>query len=278
VALAIGRTLLGPLREHVAALVGGLEEHVFKRVLDFLHFPSVVVHGPLPYVAESSYHHPLYVRRLSHPFAILCDDVAAHATARLGAIERALENDVSALVALRATSRSIPSSLEPPGGLPALTEAGAPYTDIPMPVRLDMIDAGARLRAADPFADLSVGEATALRKLMSRREFAPGEAVVRQGEAGDALYVVEAGHAHVMVTDQRGQTRLARTVQAGDHFGEIALLGAGTRTANVVAATALTVLELRAEDYERYLAEGVAGVAARLTSARASRLAADEDR
>ena len=101
VALAIGRTLLGALRTEVAALVGGLEEHVFKRVLDFVHFPTVVVHGAIPYVAESSYYHPLYVRRQSLPFAVLCDDIATHATERLAAIELALGESVAAVIGLR---------------------------------------------------------------------------------------------------------------------------------------------------------------------------------
>jgi cyclic nucleotide-binding protein len=274
VALAIGRTLLGPLRSDVTAIVGGLEEHVFKRVLDFVHFPTVVVHGALPYVPESVYYHPLYVRRRSYPFAVLCDDIAAHATKRLAAIEQALEAGVGALMTLRQTAASPASSLEPPGGLPALTEAGAPYADIPMPVRREMIDAGARLRASDPFAGLSVGEASALRRLMQRRRFALGEIVVRQGEPGDALYVIEAGEAAVQVTDDRGHTRTARRMGPGDHFGEIALLGGGTRTADVVAASPLTVLELHREDHDRYLAD-VAGVRDELGRAASSRLAAD---
>ena len=275
VALAIGRTLLGPLRSDVAAVVGGLEEHVFKRVLDFVHFPTVVVHGALPYVAESSYYHPLYVRRRSHPFAVLCDDVAAHATGRLAAIERALEEGVAAVMALRRAAGPPASSLEPPGGLPALTEAGVPYADIPMTVRREMLDAGARLRASDPFAGLSVAEAAALRRLMERREFARGAAIVRQGEPGDALYVIEAGEAEVRVTDHGGHTRIARRMGPGDHFGEIALLGSGARTADVVAASALIVLVLQREAYERYLT-GVAEVGEQLGRAVASRLAADE--
>lgn len=275
VALAIGRTLIGPLRRDVAAVVGGLEEHVFKRVLDVVHFPTVVIHGALPYVPEASYYHPLYVRRLSHPFAVLCDDVARCATGRLAAIERALEGSAAAVMALRRSARAPVSSLEPPGGLPLLTEAGVAYQGIPMPVRRAMIDAAARLRASEPFAGLSVGEATALRALMRRREFAPGQAIVHQGEPGDALYVIEEGRAEVRVTGPRGDTRVARTMGAGEHFGEIALLGAGMRTAAVVAGSPMTVLELEREVYERFL-DGLAEVRHRLGRTAAARLAADE--
>src|SRR3954447_15635416 len=237
VALAIGQTVVGPLRAEVTALVGGLEERVFKRVLDVLHFPTVVVHGALPYVAESSYYHPLYVRRLSYPFAVLCSDISVE---RLVALERALGAAATAVMALRRTGAAPASSLEPPGGLPALTDAGAPYADISMPLRRQMIDAGARLRASDAFAGLSTAEATALRRLMRRRCFGPGEPVVRRGEAGDALYVIGAGEADAVITDDHDRTRTARRMGQGDHFGEIALLGGGARTSDVVAASALT--------------------------------------
>jgi hypothetical protein len=271
VALAIGQTLVGPLRSEVTALVGGLEERVFKRVLDVLHFPTIVVHGALPYVAESSYYFPLYVRRLSYPFAVLCADISIE---RLAAIERALDAGATAVMALRQTAAARASSLEPPGGLPALTEASAPYADISMPVRRQMIDGGARLRASDAFAGMSTAEATALRRLMRRRCFGPGEAVVRRGDPGDALYVIEAGEADALVTDDRDRTRSARRMGQGDHFGEIALLGGGIRTSDVVAASALTVLELRRDDYERYLAE-IGSVTGELARVAAARLAAD---
>ena len=277
VALAIGRTLLGALRTDVAALVGGLEEHVFKRVLDFVHFPTVVVHGAIPYVAESSYYHPLYVRRQSLPFAVLCHDIATHATERLAAIELALGESVAAVIGLRRGPGPPASSLEPPGGLPALTDAEVPYADISLPARRELIDAGARLRASDPFAGLSVAEATALRRLMERREYEPGATIVRQGEPGDALYVIEGGVAEVRVTDPGGRTRPVRSLGAGEHFGEIALLGSGRRTADVVAVSAVTVLELRSEAYERYLT-GVEDVEEELGRAAASRLAADSRR
>jgi hypothetical protein len=264
VALAIGKTLVGPLRSEVTALVGGLEERVFKRVLDVLHFPTVVVHGALPYVVESSYHHPLYVRRLSYPFAVLCADISKE---RLAEIERALDAGATAVMALRQTAAALASSLEPPGGLPALTEADTPYTDISMPVHRQMIDAGARLRTSDAFAGLSPAEATALRRLMRRRCFGPGETVVCRGDPADALYLIEAGEADALAT---ARTRMG----PGDHFGEIALLGGGVRTSDVVAASALTVLELRRDDYERYLAE-IGSVTGELARVAAARLAAD---
>ena len=88
---------------------------------------------------------------------------------------------------------------------------------------------------------------------MVRRDVPAGEAVVRQGDPGDTLYVLEAGEAEVQVTDALGRSRVVRRLRPGDHFGEIALLGAGTRTADVVARTPLRLLGLSKERYEAYL-------------------------
>jgi cyclic nucleotide-binding protein len=175
---------------------------------------------------------------------------------RLAAIERAVDTGATAVMALRRTAAAPASRLEPPGGLPALTEAYAPYADISMPVRRGMIDAGARLRASDAFARLSTAEATALRRPMRRRCFGPGEAVVRRGDPGDALCVIEAGEADALVTDDPDQTRTARRMGRGDHFGEIALLGGGARTCRTSRPRRRSrCSSCRDDDEERYLAE-----------------------
>jgi CRP-like cAMP-binding protein len=67
---------------------------------------------------------------------------------------------------------------------------------------------------------------------MRRRAFAPGEAIVSEGEGGVGFFFIESGS--VAVT-QDGARRA--TLGAGDHFGEIALLAGAGRTATVSAET-----------------------------------------
>ncbi|HUK13479.1 MAG TPA: cyclic nucleotide-binding domain-containing protein, partial [Thermoanaerobaculaceae bacterium] len=69
--------------------------------------------------------------------------------------------------------------------------------------------------------------------------FAPGEAVVREGEASRALYVIAEGE--VMVV--RGGQTVAR-VGEGEVFGEMAFLSGAPRAATVRAATGLAVVEV----------------------------------
>ena len=61
-----------------------------------------------------------------------------------------------------------------------------------------------------------------------------GHVVCRQGDDGDRFYLIEGGAVDVI-----GDGRLIRTLDSGDGFGEIALLGDSSRTATVRARTAL---------------------------------------
>ena len=71
-----------------------------------------------------------------------------------------------------------------------------------------------------------------------------GGTPVREGEAGDRFYVIEAGEAVVTV----GGREIAR-LGPGDYFGEIALLRDVPRTATVTGLSDLRLLALEREDF-----------------------------
>lgn len=72
---------------------------------------------------------------------------------------------------------------------------------------------------------------------MERREVAPGERIVLEGEDADRFYVVLGGMLSVTQAG-RGERRVLRP---GDAFGEVALLVDVPRTATVQALTPATV-------------------------------------
>jgi len=80
-----------------------------------------------------------------------------------------------------------------------------------------------------------------------------GAAVVRQGERGDAFYILVEGEA-VVSRQQSGQEELLAFLRPGDYFGEAALIRQSPRVATVRALTDLRLLRLGAADFYRLLA------------------------
>jgi di/tricarboxylate transporter/CRP-like cAMP-binding protein len=104
--------------------------------------------------------------------------------------------------------------------------------------------------AATPFlAGLDPVEVARLVPDLEERQCEAGEAVLRQGEPGDGLYLVRTGRAEVAVATANG-AHAVRTVEAGGYFGEGALLRDAPRSATVVARTPLTVWKLPRERFE----------------------------
>jgi len=70
-----------------------------------------------------------------------------------------------------------------------------------------------------------------------------GESIVRQGESGDCMYVIQAGQVEVLQEREGKEIRLS-VLDEGDVFGEMALFERETRSATVRAlgdARVLTV-------------------------------------
>jgi CRP-like cAMP-binding protein len=95
----------------------------------------------------------------------------------------------------------------------------------------------------------------AIRPLMQRVQFAQGEVIVRQGDIGDSAYFVLTGQAEVRVRRGSGELEVLGTLGPDEYFGEVGLLTTHPRTADVIAATPMTVLKLSQEAYLRYLSE-----------------------
>jgi CRP-like cAMP-binding protein len=84
------------------------------------------------------------------------------------------------------------------------------------------------------FAELDEGELARIASVFKERRFAEGETVIREGSGAAAFFVIDSGEARVLVGGVE-----QRVLGPGDHFGEMGLIDAGTRTATVVAATEL---------------------------------------
>jgi CRP-like cAMP-binding protein len=103
------------------------------------------------------------------------------------------------------------------------------------------------LQGVPLFADLSQRQLKRLATDFRERRFKKGTAIVRQGEmSGIGFFVITEGEAEVEVDD-----RVVAILGAGDHFGELALISEGLRTATVHATAPLTCLEITFWDFRR---------------------------
>lgn len=107
------------------------------------------------------------------------------------------------------------------------------------PVRVNPV----RLGALAFFQGVLYPELVHLAKIAREADFAPGEAIVRQGDRGSSLFFVESGTADVVIS---GET--VAEVGSGDVIGEIAVLAERRRTASVVATTPLRAVEIASAD------------------------------
>lgn len=96
------------------------------------------------------------------------------------------------------------------------------------------MDVDALLTSVPLFASLDRRAIAGLARQASRRVYAPGEAIVREGETGTALYVIVRGR--VRVEHGSGPASAAvGNLGPGDFFGELALIEDRPRSASVVA-------------------------------------------
>lgn len=104
------------------------------------------------------------------------------------------------------------------------------------------------LRKVPLFAKVEPARLKLLAFTSEHLEFMPGEAVCRQGEPGDAAFIVLDGAADVVVQSGQGPTTVA-SIGKHDIVGEIAILCNVPRTATVVATTPLVALRVSKDGF-----------------------------
>ncbi len=107
------------------------------------------------------------------------------------------------------------------------------------------------LRATPLLAGLSDAELADFVFVVELLPVAQGEAIVREGEKGDAWFLLMEGEARV---ESRG--RVLKRLTRGDCFGELAVLDGEPRTATVVASSGGLVLRVSWKAFEALLESG----------------------
>lgn len=136
-------------------------------------------------------------------------------------------------------------------------------TGAPPPPRRDPV---AVMQRVDLFAGMDRRQTEQIGRLLKERRFKMGETVIMEGSGGAAFFVIESGAASVT---NKG-IEVAK-LGPGDHFGEVALIDGGPRTATVTAATDLVCYGLTFWEF-RPLVERNGTIGWKLLQALAKRL------
>jgi len=83
---------------------------------------------------------------------------------------------------------------------------------------------------------------------IAEQHYEPGEEVFHQGELGDRMYIILAGRAEVVRTDN-GVERVLAQLSPGEYFGEMALLHKATRNATVRCIEPMNTLSIPQKEF-----------------------------
>ncbi len=122
------------------------------------------------------------------------------------------------------------------------------------------------LRRVQLFADMDRRQAEQIARVVKERRFAKGETIIMEGSGGAAFFFIESGEAKV--TSKGVEVAI---LGPGDHFGEIALIDGGPRSATVTAVSDLVCYGITFWEF-RPLVEKNGAIAWKLLQALAKRL------
>ena len=98
---------------------------------------------------------------------------------------------------------------------------------------------------------------------LEQRDYADGETVFAEGDPGDSMYFIARGYIRIEKRAQAASTvlKILAVLEAGDYFGEMALLDQKPRSASAVAAGDATILRLSKAAFDQMQAKSsVAGM------------------
>ncbi|MCA9542364.1 MAG: protein kinase, partial [Myxococcales bacterium] len=130
-------------------------------------------------------------------------------------------------------------------------------TFAPLPaVSIDPDDDGheGRWATLELFQDMTADQISRIADRLTTVQLEPGEVLMRAGEQGDALYLLDAGQVRINVPPGEGRRGLTRLISAPSALGEMALITREARTATVVAETQVRAMRLDRAEFDALVA------------------------
>jgi CRP-like cAMP-binding protein/Zn-dependent protease len=120
------------------------------------------------------------------------------------------------------------------------------------------VEAASLIDALPAFDDLDEDVLSDLAGRVSLVSVSDGQTIFRQGDVADAFYVVRSGTVHIQDEDvEGGDTRVLTTLDRGDSFGELGLLGSAPRAATARAEGDATLFRIDKASFDALLADDI---------------------
>ena len=100
------------------------------------------------------------------------------------------------------------------------------------------------LKNINIFSGLTPLERVKIAKYFLKKEYEPKARIVKEGEPGDGMFVIQSGAVKVVKQLTKDKINVLANLVDGDFFGEIALLDRSPRSASVDAISPIVMLEL----------------------------------
>lgn len=110
------------------------------------------------------------------------------------------------------------------------------------------------IRRIKILAELDSSQLAHLAEFLELKEYKQHSMIIKQGDTGDAMYLILGGEVRVR-TMTGGRETILTTLATGDFFGEMALFDQGLRSADVVANIDSTLLQLTDAAFQRLTRE-----------------------
>jgi len=99
-------------------------------------------------------------------------------------------------------------------------------------------------------ASLTKYERSKIADALETSKYPAGTTIIREGDAGEAFYLLESGEAEAYKSGTQGPVK---QYMKGDYFGELALLNDAPRAASVISKTEVKVAKLGKDGFQRLL-------------------------
>jgi len=111
-----------------------------------------------------------------------------------------------------------------------------------------MSSATAYLAPIPLFSKLSADELAVIAARLKHQSFPMGEVIFKQGEQGDAMFIIRSGRVRIYSQDEGGQELTLNVYEGGDFFGEFSIIDGEPRSASAEAVEATEAMVLRSQD------------------------------